>query len=80
MGGEGERRTGSSASGRRGVGERVSFARFLGRNRGKGTNWGKIYVLLLRWDGEGGVFCVLERKMANIFDLEVSNPVLGLCL
>ena len=66
MGGEGTRGTGSSASGRRGVGERVSFARFLGRNRGKGTNWGKIYVLLWEWNENRQFFCVLEIKVDKL--------------
>ena len=41
MGGEGERRTGSSASGRRGVGGRGEFCTLLEWDVGKRESWGK---------------------------------------
>ena len=55
MGGGGNRRTGSSASGRRGVGGRVSFELFGERSGEKGVI------------GEKSTFCYGDNLKKNIF-------------
>ena len=68
MGGEGARGTGSSASGRRGFGERVSFETFWEAKWGKGGVWRKIYVLLWKMGQEREIFLRFENKSRYTVD------------